>query len=116
MAASLRNPRYSKSGQAPNAFGARQRNPRFMCDIVSGGNFRIHGSVTELGVVGRYQVRLYDRKTGILIRQIWSSSAGDYSCDYIAYKANGYFVIAFDHGDNPLNAAIADLVTPEPMP
>lgn len=116
MAATLRNPRYVRAALASNNFAAHLCNPHYCMDMAFGGNFRIHGSVTELGVVGRYQVRLYDRKTGILIRKIWSSSAGDYSCDCIDYKANGYFVIAFDHGDNPLNAAIADLVTPEPMP
>lgn len=81
-----------------------------------GGRFRITGTVTELSIAGAYRVRLYDRKTGTLLKETWSSANGAYTFSSIAAQDNGYFVIAFDHGDNPLNAAIADLITPEPMP
>ncbi|HSA48252.1 MAG TPA: hypothetical protein P5552_17400 [Candidatus Competibacteraceae bacterium] len=85
-------------------------------DIVDGGAYRIAGTVTELGVAGSYRVRLFDRLTSRCIGQTFSAADGSYSFPYIAYRANGYYAIAFDHGDNPLNAAIADLITPEPMP
>lgn len=84
-------------------------------DIEDGGAFRITGIVTELGIAGRYRVRLFDRKSARCIREVWSAADGSYSFQNIAYRENGYFVIAYDHGDNPLNAAIGDLVTPEPM-
>lgn len=85
------------------------------------GGYRITGSVTELGSPGAYRVRLFDRRTGMMVRETWSASTGEYAFNNITptpnnTATNGYFVIAFDHGDNPLNAAIADLVTPEPMP
>lgn len=85
-------------------------------EIEHGGNYQITGTVTELGTAGRYRVRLFDRRTARCIRETWSAADGSYSFPYIAYRANGYFVVAYDHGDNPLNAAIADFVTPEPMP
>ncbi len=85
-------------------------------DMIDGGGYRINGSVTELGVAGAYRVRLFHRKTGRMVREQWSGADGSYTFDFIAYLQNGYFAIAFDHGVDPLNAAIADLITPEPMP
>lgn len=85
-------------------------------DMEDGGLSRIVGAVTELGVDGTYRVRLHDRKTARCLRETWSAADGSYAFHYIAHRPNGYYVIAFDHGANPLNAAIADLVTPEPMP
>lgn len=90
--------------------------PGVRCDIEDGGAYRITGNVDELGVYGSYRVRLFERKSGRFIRETWSAADGSYAFNYIAYRPNGYFAIAFDHGDNPLNAAIADLITPEPMP
>jgi hypothetical protein len=85
-------------------------------DLEDGGAYQITGNVTELGTSGAYRVRLFNRQSARCIRETWSASDGSYSFPYIAYRPNGYFVIAYDHGDSPLNAAIADLVTPEPMP
>lgn len=85
-------------------------------DIYDGGMYRITGSVEELGVAGCYRVRLFDRVSGRCLKQTWSAADGSYLFNYIAYRANGYFIVAYDHGDNPFNAAIADLVTPESMP
>ncbi len=88
--------------------------------VIPGNNdglFQIKGTVTELGIAGSYLVRLFDRQSARCIGETWSSAEdGSYLFDNIAYLLNGYFAIAFDHGDNPLNAAIADLITPEPMP
>jgi hypothetical protein len=84
-------------------------------DVVDGGSFRIAGTVDELGSAGKYRVRLFDRQSARCIRETWSATDGSYSFDWIAYRYRGYFVIAYDHGDNPVNAAIADMITPEPM-
>jgi hypothetical protein len=81
-----------------------------------GGGYRIQGTVTELGVAGGYRVNLFDRYSARLIGSTWSASDGSYAFTYMAYLPNGYFAIAFDCGANPRNAAIADLITPEPMP
>lgn len=86
------------------------------CNIEDGGNYRIRGTVSELGIYGAYQIRLFNRSSGRCIRSTQSNLDGEYAFDGIKYILNGYFTIAFDHGDNPLNAAIADLITPEPMP
>lgn len=84
--------------------------------LAGGGWHRITGTVTELGAVGAYRVRLFDRKTAICIREMWSAADGAYVFNNLANQPNGYFAVAFDHGADPLNAAIADLITPEPMP
>lgn len=90
--------------------------PLIRRDSADGGAFRVRGTVTELGVAGPYRVRLFERLTARCIRETWSAADGSYSFPYIAYRYQGYTVVAHDHGDSPLNAAIADLVTPEPMP
>lgn len=121
MAALLCNYRYVRSSLASNAFAGQINNQRFTKDVQFGGDYRIAGIVTEIGVPGSYRVRLFDRMTGMLVRETWSASTGEYAFNNITPTpnqsvTNGYFVVAFDHGDNPLNAAIADLVTSEPMP
>ena len=85
-------------------------------DAEDGGAYQITGTVTELGTPGPYRVSLFDRSSKRCIRETWSAADGSYSFPHIAYRVNGYFAIAYDHGDNPLNAAIADFITPEPMP
>lgn len=82
------------------------------------GEFRIAGTVDRLGVAGRYHVSLHLRRSGRKIRETMSDAAGNYAFERIPYRTGecSYFVAAFDHSDNPLNAAISDLITPEPMP
>lgn len=87
-----------------------QSNPEFS------GNYQIVGTVDRLGLAGSYKIRLFDRKTGICIGDTFSNSTGAYAFTGLSYRANRYFVVAYDHSGTPLNAAIADLVTPEPMP
>lgn len=81
-----------------------------------GGRYRITGTVTELGVPGSYRVRLFMRDNAFLLKEQWSATDGSYAFSYLAYRASGYFVVAHDHGATPRNAAIADLITPEPIP
>ena len=85
-------------------------------DIYDGGPYQITGTVTELGVLGAYRVTLFDRRSKRCLREIWSGADGSYAFLFIAYRYQGYFVIAYDHGGSPLNAAVADWITPEPMP
>jgi hypothetical protein len=72
--------------------------------------------VTELGVPGQYPVVLYSRLYYVPVLKTLSTTAGLYQFQNIKYVVNGYFAVAFDQGSNLLNAAIADLITPEPMP
>jgi hypothetical protein len=90
--------------------------PLIRCDEFNGGAYRITGTVDELGVAGAYRVRLYNRTSGQLLRETWSAANGAYTFLYLANRPNDYFAVAFDHGANPWNAAIADLITPERMP
>lgn len=116
MAATLRNPRYRRSAQAPNAFAGRQCNPRAERDMEFGGNYQLTDIVDELGVVGRYRVRLHDRSNGILARETWSNANGVYSFTNIANLPGGYYVLALDHTAPQQNAAIADLPPLSLMP
>lgn len=90
--------------------------PILRSDIEDGGPMRITGTVTEIGVTGSYRVCLFDRSNMRCLLETWSASDGSYSFDYIANRPNRYFVVAFDRTDPYRNAAIADFVTPEPMP
>lgn len=116
MASFLCNLRYSVSLRSSNAPSTTLRNALYSYDMRHGGNYRIVGTVTELGVPGAYRVRLYERRTALLVREAWSDSNGNYAFNFIAYRDKGYFAVAHDNDGNPLNAAIADLITPEPMP
>lgn len=84
-------------------------------DPVFGGRHRIASTVDRLGVAGPYPVRLYHRASGRLVRATQSDADGNYAFDAIAHEAGGYFAVAHDTNGDPLNAAIADLLTPEPM-
>ena len=88
----------------------------FTRDEQDGGVYQITGTVDELGQVGQYRVRLFDRVSGRSIRSVVSGSNGTFTFDYLKYRSQEYFLVAFDRGGSPVNAAIADLVTPEAMP
>lgn len=81
-----------------------------------GGNYRIKGVITENNIPGIYKVFLFDRRSLLCIRGCFSNAQGQYSFDNIKYSFQGFFVIGQDNAGNPLNAAIADFVTPEAMP
>lgn len=96
--------------------GGRLVSSRDLSDL--GGQGRIAGSVKNLGTpdfpVWR-RVRLFCRRDGRLVREVWSDSAsGAYSFDYIN-PALRYTVIAYDH-TGQYNAVISDDLTPEVMP
>lgn len=78
-----------------------------------GGFYSISGTVSELGVTGEYKVVLFDRASYLPCQKVTSGSDGSYVFRNVALKE--FFIVAFDHGDDPVNAAISDYVTPEPM-
>lgn len=94
--------------------------PLIRRDAEDGGSYRVRGTITEDGAVGARRVRLFDRTTGRLLREIWSGADGAYRFDRMAYREQGYIVLVHDDGGNgpggQKNAVVADLVTPEPMP
>lgn len=107
---------YRLSGMASNAFSAHLGANILSGNVIYWGGYQIHGTVTEMGVAGSYRVRLFLRRTGILLRETWSAEDGTYRFSGLPALDQGYFAVAFDNSANPLNAAIADLITPEPMP
>ena len=89
-------------------------------DIVDGGLYQIVAAtsdvgVSELGVPGSYRIRLFDRQSARLIRELWSNTDGTYAFNNIAYRNQGYFLVAHDHTIPLHNSAISDFVTPTPM-
>lgn len=79
-------------------------------DLNDGGPYRITGTVTELGAVGMYRVRLHDQLTGRCIRETWSAADGSYS--FTNLNAKQKYVVAFDHTTPLQSAAIQDKVVP----
>jgi hypothetical protein len=78
-----------------------------------GGRYKVCGKVSELGVPGAYRVVLFHRRTNKVVRTVFSAEDGSYCFPYVANDE--FFIVAFDHGDNPVNAAISDYIIPEPM-
>lgn len=86
--------------------------------VLTTGTGRIADTVTRMGAPGIFLVRAYDRESGLLVRHVLSDASGAYVIDRIPKKSAGIFIVAYDapNASNPVNAAIADFVTPEPMP
>lgn len=83
-----------------------------------GGAYRCHGDVKQVGTpdapVWR-RVRLFSRRDGRLVREVWSDPVtGAYSFDWIS-PAHEYTLVAYDH-TGTYQAAISDVPTLDPMP
>lgn len=103
---------------APPAILTRQALPALVArDMAHAGACRVAGTVTVAGTPDspvHRRVRLYDRRTALLVREVFSDSVtGAYEFRQIA--AGRYFVVAHDHTDF-FNAVIADDLAAEPMP
>lgn len=81
-----------------------------------GGIYQIRGTVSRENIPGKYKVVLFDAFSKLMVAQKNSDNDGSFVFTHLKYIDNGYFLVAYDHTGTPLNAAIADLVTPEPMP
>jgi hypothetical protein len=82
------------------------------------GIFRIVGTAQRLGANARKRIRLHDRKSGILIREVWSGTDGGFAFTYLKNAPEAYIVMELDDVSNDpwLDPACADRVTPEIMP
>lgn len=79
------------------------------------GKHRISDVVTRKGIAGQHRVDLYDYVSRTFVKYTYSDTdTGVYTFENIANRT--YFTVAHDTEDPPLNAAIADLIQPEPMP
>lgn len=89
----------------------------FIGHSYDGGAYRCVGTVDELGAVGKYRVRLFRKQYPILVGETWSdANTGQYAFCYLPNTPDDFFVVAHDHGANPVNAAISDQLILERMP
>lgn len=79
-------------------------------NIYQGGAGTIQGTVTIENIPGARQVRLFDKRTGLVIGETWSSATGHYEFNNID-PTREYFVVAYDHL-RVYNAVVQDMLTP----
>lgn len=79
-------------------------------NIYQGGNGTIQGTTTIENIPGSRQVRLYDKRSGLLVAETWSSPTGHYEFNNID-SSKEYFVVAHDHR-RVYNGVIQDMLTP----
>ena len=87
-------------------------------DLEFGGRYQIVGTAQRLGASSRKRIRLHDRRSGILIREVWSATDGSFAFTDLKNAPEAYIVMELDDlANNPwLDQACADRVTPEIMP
>ena len=87
-------------------------------DVEFGGGYQIVGTAQRLGASSRKRIRLHDRRSGILIREVWSATDGSFAFTDLKNAPEAYIVMELDDlANNPwLDPACADRVTPEIMP
>lgn len=90
--------------------------PWYPTDVYT-GDYRIYGTAKKQGAAGRFPLALMVRNSGQIIRETMSAADGSFAFNNIDYLYQGYTVVEYDGAiADPLNAAIADLVTPVAMP
>lgn len=82
----------------------------YIWEVQTSGNGRIAGKVTIENIPGSRKVRLYRKTDGLLIRETWSASNGDYSFEGIDPNWE-YFVVSHDHL-RVHNAVVSDMIDP----
>lgn len=115
MAARLRNPRYSRSARASNAFAGTLLNPRCVRDMVDGGNGQFsnpeNDPITLDNLPYQTRLRIFEERSGRLVREFWSATDGTWIIRYIN-RNQTYLVICYN-GAYP--ALAYDHQTPDPM-
>ena len=79
-------------------------------NIYQGGSGSVEGIVTIENIPGARQVRLFDKRTGLVVGETWSSPTGHYEFNNID-PTREYFVVAHDHL-RVYNAVVQDMLTP----
>jgi hypothetical protein len=79
-------------------------------NIYQGGSGTIQGTTTIENIPGARQVRLYDKHSGLLVAETWSSPVGHYEFNNID-SSKEYFVVAHDHL-RVYNGVISDMLNP----
>ena len=100
----------------------RRLGPLYRRNVEDGGAYRVRFTTKDGhgAPYGLKRARLLDRLSGRIIQEQWSDAAGSGSFDFIAYRHQGYTVIACNNiirANGELDYPdIEDFVTPEPMP
>lgn len=104
---SVNNPLALLPGPRPNVSAPLKAGWK---NIYQGGSGTIQGTVTIENIPGARQVRLFDKRTGLVIGETWSSATGHYEFNNID-TTREYFVVAHDHL-RVYNAVVQDMLTP----
>lgn len=104
---SINNPLALNPGPPPNFSASLKYSWK---NIYQGGNGTIQGTTTIENIPGSRQVRLYDKRSGLLVAETWSSPTGHYEFNNID-SSKEYFVVAHDHL-RVYNGVISDMLTP----
>lgn len=109
--------RLISAGTRPAWRAVRAASPALCRDVEHGGDGQIIGTTKNTGSpdypVSR-RVRLYRKRDGALVRQMWSDAAGNYHFDRLRRDVD-YVVLSHDH-TGVFNAVIADSITADVMP
>lgn len=104
---SINNPLALNPGPPPNFSASLKYSWK---NIYQGGNGTIQGTTTIENIPGSRQVRLYDKRSGLLVAETWSSPTGHYEFNNID-SSKEYFVVAHDHL-RVYNGVISDMLKP----
>jgi hypothetical protein len=97
---------------APGAFTPVLRTFFKRTNRIAAGGGSISGDVLEITTPKPNTiVRLYDRETGLLVREVLTDGAGLYSFTELDTRRR-YYALALDDQPGGYNAAIADYVQP----
>ena len=108
-----------KTIRLPDRWPAGPSYPRttgayFRHDVIDGGAYRIAGNVAIDGtpsVPVKRRVRLFQRLTGRLVREVWSATDGTFAFEKIAL---GEYLVISDDYTRLYNAVVADAVVSVP--
>lgn len=116
MAATLCNPRYRRSAKASNTPASYQAQRRFTRDMVFGGDGQFanppNDPITLDGVPYQTRLRVWDERTGILVRETWSAADGTWTIRHLN-RDRSYLVVCYDA---TYPALAYDRQTPDVMP
>lgn len=104
---SINNPLALLPGQHPKVSAPLKAGWK---NIYQGGSGTIQGTVTIENIPGARQVRLFDKRSGLLIAETWSTPTGHYEFNNVD-AGKEYFVVAHDHL-RVYNAVVQDMLTP----
>ncbi len=101
----------SRASVTPSASGIIVDNP-ILKSHLHGGKGVVSGSTVKVpsDIPVARKVRLFEEKSGLLIQEVWSDAAGNYS--FVGLSDNYYFITAHDH-TLEFNGVIQSHVRPE---